>query len=143
MRPWGDWVAGPWSGAHWSRGRAILLDGGGVSFTEDPLIQCCSSGQCSLTVTMQDASNAVCTHHPRAPRPTHAPPPGLLVLNPPILLLPAKLSANSQDPCINITHLENSVCRSRSNSQNWTWNNTLVPNRERSMSRLYIVTVII
>ena len=38
---------------------------------------------------------------------------------------------------------EKSVCRSRSNSQNWTWNNRLVPNWERSMSRLYIVTLII
>ena len=32
---------------------------------------------------------------------------------------------------------------SRSNSWNWTWNNRLVPNRERSMSRLYIVTLLI
>ena len=29
---------------------------------------------------------------------------------------------------------EKPVCRSRSNSQNWTWNNRLVPNRKRSMS---------
>ena len=35
------------------------------------------------------------------------------------------------------------VCRSGSNSQNWTWNNILVPNRKRSMSRLYIVTLLI
>ena len=28
--------------------------------------------------------------------------------------------------------LEKSVCRSESNSQNWTWNNRLVPNRKRS-----------
>ena len=34
--------------------------------------------------------------------------------------------------------LEKSVCRSGSNSQNWIWNNSLVPNKERSMSRLYI-----
>ena len=27
--------------------------------------------------------------------------------------------------------------------QNWTWNNRLVPNQERSMSRLYIVTLLI
>ena len=33
--------------------------------------------------------------------------------------------------------LEKSVCRSESN---WTWNNRLIPNRERSTSRLYIVT---
>ena len=32
---------------------------------------------------------------------------------------------------------------SRSNSQNWTWNNRLVPNRERSTSGLYIVTLLI
>ena len=38
---------------------------------------------------------------------------------------------------------EKSVCRSRSNSYNWTWNNRLVPNRERSMSRLYVVTMLI
>ena len=38
---------------------------------------------------------------------------------------------------------EKSVCRSRSNSLNWTWNNRLVPNRERSTSRLYIVTLLI
>ena len=40
-------------------------------------------------------------------------------------------------------HPEKSVGRSRSNSSNWTWNNRLVPNRERSMSRLYIVTLLI
>ena len=39
--------------------------------------------------------------------------------------------------------LEKPICRSRSNSENWTWNNRLVPNRERSMSRLYIVTLLI
>ena len=39
--------------------------------------------------------------------------------------------------------LEKSVCRSRSNSQNWTQNNRLVPNWERSTSRLYIVTLLI
>ena len=33
------------------------------------------------------------------------------------------------------------VCRSGSNSYNWTWNNRLVPNRKRSTSRLYIVTL--
>ena len=39
--------------------------------------------------------------------------------------------------------LRNLVCRSGSNSQNWTWNNRLVPNRKRSTSRLYIVTLLI
>ena len=39
--------------------------------------------------------------------------------------------------------LEKSVCRSGSNSSNWTWNNRLVPNRKRSTSRLYIVTLLI
>ena len=38
---------------------------------------------------------------------------------------------------------EKSECRSRINSQNWTWNNRLVPNRKRSTSRLYIVTLLI
>ena len=38
---------------------------------------------------------------------------------------------------------EKYLFRSRSNSQNWTWNDRLVPNRERSMSRLYIVTLLI
>ena len=38
--------------------------------------------------------------------------------------------------------LEKPVCRSGSNSQNWTWNNRLVPNRKRT-SRLYIVTLLI
>ena len=39
--------------------------------------------------------------------------------------------------------LEKSVCMSGSNSYNWTWNNRLVPNRKRSTSRLYIVTLFI
>ena len=39
--------------------------------------------------------------------------------------------------------LEKSVCRSRSNSKNWTWNNRLVPNQETNTSRLYIVTLLI
>ena len=38
---------------------------------------------------------------------------------------------------------EKSVCMSGSNSSNWTWNNKLVPNRNRSKSRLYIVTLLI
>ena len=38
---------------------------------------------------------------------------------------------------------EKSVFRSRSNSQNWTWNNRLVPNWERSTSRLYSATLLI
>ena len=38
---------------------------------------------------------------------------------------------------------EKSVGRSRSNSQNQTWNNGLVPNQERSTPRLYIVTLLI
>ena len=36
--------------------------------------------------------------------------------------------------------LEKPICRSGSISWNWTWNNRLVPNRKRSMSRLYTVT---
>ena len=34
---------------------------------------------------------------------------------------------------------EKSLCMSRSNSQNWTWNNRLFPNWERSTSRLYTI----
>ena len=39
--------------------------------------------------------------------------------------------------------LEKPLCRSGSNSQNWTWNNRLDPNRKRSTSRLYTVTLLI
>ena len=39
--------------------------------------------------------------------------------------------------------LEKSVCRSGSNSETRAWNNRLVPNREKSTSRLYIVTLLI
>ena len=39
--------------------------------------------------------------------------------------------------------LEKFVCRSGSNSENWTWNNRLVPNRKRSTSRLHMVTLLI
>ena len=39
--------------------------------------------------------------------------------------------------------LEKPICRSGSNSENWRWNNGLVPNRKRSTSRLYIVTLLI
>ena len=38
---------------------------------------------------------------------------------------------------------EKCVCRSRSDSENWTRNNRLVTNQERSTSRLYIVTLLI
>ena len=38
--------------------------------------------------------------------------------------------------------VEKFVCRSRSNSWNWAWNNRLVPNWEKSMSGLYIVTLL-
>ena len=39
--------------------------------------------------------------------------------------------------------LEKPICKSRSNSCNWTWNNRLVSNKKRSTSRLYIVTLLI
>ena len=39
--------------------------------------------------------------------------------------------------------LEKPVCRPGSNGHNRTWNNRLVPNRKRSTSRLYIVTLLI
>ena len=38
---------------------------------------------------------------------------------------------------------EKSVCRSRTNSENCTRDNRLVPNWERNTSRLYIVTLLI
>ena len=38
---------------------------------------------------------------------------------------------------------EKPICGSRSNSQNGTWNNRMVQNWERSMSRLYTVTLLI
>jgi len=39
--------------------------------------------------------------------------------------------------------LRKPICRSGSNSQNWTWNNRLVQHKKRSTSRLYIVTLLI
>jgi len=39
--------------------------------------------------------------------------------------------------------LEKPAYRSGRNSYSWTWNNTLVPNRKRSTSRLYIVILLI
>ena len=55
-----------------------------------------------------------------------------------------KLKNSSRDGNIRPPDLppEKSVCRSRRNSQNWTWNNGQVPNCERSTSRLYIVTLL-
>ena len=48
-----------------------------------------------------------------------------------------------RQPISDISYLssERPVCRSRNNSQNFTWNNRLVKRWERSMTRLYIVTV--
>ena len=55
-----------------------------------------------------------------------------------------KLENSSKDGNTRPSYLppEKSVCRSRSNSQNQTWNR-LVPNWERGTSRLYIVTLLI
>ena len=39
--------------------------------------------------------------------------------------------------------LEKPICRSGSNSWNWTWNKRLVLNRKRGTSKLYIVTLLI
>ena len=38
---------------------------------------------------------------------------------------------------------EKSACKSRRNSYNWTWDNELLQNWERSTSRLYIVPLLI
>ena len=56
-----------------------------------------------------------------------------------------KLKNSSRDGNIRPPYLppEIPVCRSGSNSQNQTWNNRLVPNWERSTSRLCIVTLLI
>ena len=56
-----------------------------------------------------------------------------------------KLKNSSRDGNTRPPYLppEKSACKSRSNSQNWTWNNRLVPSWERSTSRLYVVTLII
>ena len=40
-------------------------------------------------------------------------------------------------------NIKKPICWSRSNRYNWTWNNGLVQNWERSTSRLYIVTLLI
>ena len=50
------------------------------------------------------------------------------------------LDGNTRSPYL---PSEKSVCRSRNNSQNQTWNNRLVPNWERSTSRLYIGPLLI
>ena len=42
-----------------------------------------------------------------------------------------------------LTCLLINLCRPGSNSSNWTWDNILVPNKKRSRSRLYIVTLLI
>ena len=56
-----------------------------------------------------------------------------------------KLENSERDGNIRPPYLppEKSVFMSRSNRWNWTWNNRLVPNQERSTSRLYIVTLLI
>ena len=51
-----------------------------------------------------------------------------------------KENRNIRPPCL---PPEKPVCRSRSNSWNWTWKRRQVQNWERSTSRLYIVTVLI
>jgi len=39
--------------------------------------------------------------------------------------------------------LRNLYARQEATVKNWTWNNRLVPNRKRSTSRVYIVTLLI
>ena len=41
-----------------------------------------------------------------------------------------------------LTCLLRNLCRSGSNISNWTWDNRLVPNQERSMTRLYAFTLL-
>ena len=56
-----------------------------------------------------------------------------------------KLENSSRDENTRPPYLppEKPVCRSRSNNKNQTWNNGLVPNWEKSTSRLYIVSPVI
>ena len=56
-----------------------------------------------------------------------------------------KLENSERDGTIRSPYLppEKSVCRSRSNSYNQTWNKGLVQNWERSTSRLHIATLLI
>ena len=56
------------------------------------------------------------------------------------LLKILKRDGNTRPPDL---PLEKPICRSGSNSWNWTWNNRLIPNRKRCTSRLYIVTLLI
>ena len=58
---------------------------------------------------------------------------------------PNKLENSERDGSTRPPYLppEKSVCRSRSNSLNQTWEQRTVPNWERSMSRLYNVTLLI
>ena len=56
-----------------------------------------------------------------------------------------KLENSERDGNTRLPNLprEKPVCKSGRNSENWTWNNRLVPDRKRSTSRLGIVTLLI
>ena len=56
-----------------------------------------------------------------------------------------KLENSSRDGNTRPPYLppEKPVCRWRSNIYNWTYNNGLVPNSEKSMSRMYIFTLLL
>ena len=60
----------------------------------------------------------------------------LLTMPKPLTVWITTVENSSRDGNIRPPYLppEKSVCRSGSNSKNWTWNNRLVPNRKRSMS---------
>ena len=68
----------------------------------------------------------------------------LLTMPKPLTLDYNKLENSERDGNTKPPYLppEKSVCRSRSNSENWTWNR-LVPNWERSTLRLHTVTLLI
>ena len=70
--------------------------------------------------------------------------PSLTTLKPFYCMDHSKLENSGRDGNTRPPYLppEESVCRSRSNSQN-CWNKILVPDKERSTSRLYIVTLLI
>ena len=57
--------------------------------------------------------------------------------------IPDHLTCLLSNSYMQVIYRKQLICRSGSNSENWTWNNRLVPNRKKRTSRLYIVTLFI
>ena len=68
-----------------------------------------------------------------------------LTMPKPLTVWITKNENSSRDENTRLPYLppEKPVCRSRSNRQNQTWNNQLLPNWERTTLRLYFVTLLI